>query len=110
MRFTAGQSYPIQGSVVVRHRGEHPEPHVEDAPGDLRPRRFGQRWATASTTTSSTGLSSIMWSAGYRRLTGEAPMMPKWAYGLWQCRERYKSSQEILDVLAGFRAAQHPSR
>jgi alpha-D-xyloside xylohydrolase len=40
---------------------------------------------------------------GYRRLTGEAPMMPKWAFGLWQCKERYRTSQEVLDVLKGFR-------
>jgi alpha-D-xyloside xylohydrolase len=32
--------------------------------------------------------------AGYRRVTGEAPMMPVWAYGFWQCRERYKTQQE----------------
>ena len=41
--------------------------------------------------------------AGYRQLTGDAPMMPRWAYGLWQCRERYKTAQEITNVLAGFR-------
>jgi len=41
--------------------------------------------------------------AGYRRLTGEAPMMPQWAYGLWQCKERYKTAQEVLDVLKGYR-------
>lgn len=41
--------------------------------------------------------------AGYRRLTGEAPMMPRWAYGLWQCKERYKTAQEVLDVLKGYR-------
>jgi len=23
---------------------------------------------------------------GYRRITGKAPLMPKWAMGLWQCR------------------------
>jgi alpha-D-xyloside xylohydrolase len=41
--------------------------------------------------------------AGYRRLTGEAPMMPRWAYGLWQCKERYKTAEEVLDVLKGYR-------
>ena len=41
--------------------------------------------------------------AGYRRLTGTAPMMPKWAYGFWQCRERYRTAQEVLDVLKGYR-------
>jgi alpha-D-xyloside xylohydrolase len=42
--------------------------------------------------------------AGYRRVSGEAPMMPRWAFGLWQSRERYKTSQEVLDVLEGFRS------
>jgi alpha-D-xyloside xylohydrolase len=46
--------------------------------------------------------------AGYRALTGEAPMMPRWAYGFWQCRERYRSAQESLDVLAGYRSRQAP--
>jgi len=30
-------------------------------------------------------------------------MMPLWAYGYWQCRERYKTAQEITDVLKGYR-------
>jgi alpha-D-xyloside xylohydrolase len=46
--------------------------------------------------------------AGYRRVTGEAPMMPRWAYGFWQCRERYKTAQESLDVLAGYRSRKAP--
>lgn len=42
--------------------------------------------------------------AGYRRMTGEAPMMPRWAFGFWQSRERYQSAQEVLDTLDGFRS------
>ena len=42
--------------------------------------------------------------AGYRQLTGEAALMPRWAFGLWQCRQRYKTQQESLDVLEGFRS------
>ena len=42
--------------------------------------------------------------AGYRRVTGQAPMMPLWAYGLWQCRQRYETQQQSLDVLDGFRS------
>jgi alpha-D-xyloside xylohydrolase len=41
--------------------------------------------------------------AGYRQLTGEAPMMPRWAFGLWQCRERYRTQKESIEVLDGFR-------
>jgi len=42
--------------------------------------------------------------AGYRQLTGQASMMPEWAFGFWQCRQRYKTQQESLDVLAGYRS------
>jgi alpha-D-xyloside xylohydrolase len=41
--------------------------------------------------------------AGYRELTGRAPMMPRWAYGMWQCRERYESADQMLGVLAELR-------
>lgn len=37
--------------------------------------------------------------AGVRRLTGEAPMYPLWTLGFWQSRERYKSPDELCDVL-----------
>jgi alpha-D-xyloside xylohydrolase len=41
--------------------------------------------------------------AGYRRVTGAAPMLPRWALGLWQSRQRYETSQQSLDVVDGFR-------
>jgi alpha-D-xyloside xylohydrolase len=44
----------------------------------------------------------------YRRVTDEAPLFPKWAYGYWQCRERYHSQQEILDIAAEFRKRKIP--
>lgn len=46
--------------------------------------------------------------SGYRTLTGKAVMLPKWAYGFWQSRERYKSSQEILDNLKEYRDRKIP--
>ena len=44
----------------------------------------------------------------YRQMTGEAPLFPKWAYGYLQCRERYHSQQEILDIAADFRKKKIP--
>ncbi|SDS18342.1 TIM-barrel domain-containing protein [Opitutus sp. GAS368] len=41
--------------------------------------------------------------SGYRRLTGTAPMMPVWSFGLWQSRQRYETAQQSLDVVTGFR-------
>ena len=46
--------------------------------------------------------------SGYRKLTGKAPIMPKWAMGYWQSRERYKTSTEMLDALSGFRERNIP--
>ncbi|WP_296952930.1 TIM-barrel domain-containing protein [uncultured Massilia sp.] len=40
---------------------------------------------------------------GYRLLTGQAPMMPKWAYGFWQSRQRYETQQQLLDTVAEYR-------
>ncbi len=41
--------------------------------------------------------------SGYRTLTGKAQVMPKWALGFWQSRERYTSSEQIETVLKHFR-------
>ncbi len=40
---------------------------------------------------------------GYRSLTGKAPIMPEWAYGFWQSRERYRTQEEIVATLGEFR-------
>ena len=41
--------------------------------------------------------------AGYHHLTGKAPMMPKWAYGFWQSRQRYETQEQLLGVLREYR-------
>jgi len=41
--------------------------------------------------------------AGIRELTGRAPMLPVWAFGYWQCKERYKSRSEIVGVVRRYR-------
>ncbi len=46
--------------------------------------------------------------AQYREFTGAAPLLPRWAYGFWQCRERYGSQQQILDTAAEFRKRKIP--
>lgn len=40
---------------------------------------------------------------GYRTLTGKAPIVPKWAMGFWQSRERYRSQQQITEVVTEYR-------
>ena len=46
--------------------------------------------------------------AGYRLLTGKATMLPNWAFGLWQSRQRYETSQQSLDVVKEFRQRRIP--
>lgn len=45
---------------------------------------------------------------GYRTATGRAPLMPKWALGFWQCRERYQSQNQLLSVVREFRERRIP--
>ncbi|HVY74641.1 MAG TPA: TIM-barrel domain-containing protein [Puia sp.] len=45
---------------------------------------------------------------GYRLLTGKAGIVPKWAMGLWQSRERYKSEEELLGAFSEFRKRKIP--
>lgn len=46
--------------------------------------------------------------AAYRKTTGTAAMWPRWAFGFWQCRERYSSQKQIVEVAQEFRKRQIP--
>ena len=46
--------------------------------------------------------------ATYRDLTGPAPLMPSWALGYIHCRERFHSSQEILETANRFKQEKLP--
>ena len=44
----------------------------------------------------------------YRELTGQAPLLGKWAYGFWQCKNRYASQDEIVGVVKKYREMKIP--
>ncbi len=46
--------------------------------------------------------------SGYRTLTGKASMLPSWAFGFWQSRERYKTQDEVLNTVSEFRRRKIP--
>jgi len=46
--------------------------------------------------------------SAYRDVTGHAPMLPLWAFGFWQCRERYTSQQELLENARAYRERKLP--
>ena len=41
--------------------------------------------------------------AQMRELTGQAPMFPLWTFGFWQSKERYKSQEEVVNVVKKYR-------
>jgi len=46
--------------------------------------------------------------AGYREITGAATILPKWALGYWQSRERYKTQREVISTVQEFRKKNIP--
>ena len=40
---------------------------------------------------------------GIRQLTGKAPMLPRWAFGYIQSKERYVSQTELIDIVKEYR-------
>lgn len=44
----------------------------------------------------------------YRELTGQAPLYGRWAYGFWQCKNKYTSQQQIESVAQKYRALHIP--
>jgi alpha-D-xyloside xylohydrolase len=40
---------------------------------------------------------------GIRQLTGRAPLLPKWAYGYWQSKERYRTQDELIAIVDEYR-------
>jgi alpha-D-xyloside xylohydrolase len=46
--------------------------------------------------------------ATYRNLSGHVPMLPRWAYGFWQCRERYTSGKNLVETVEEFRKKNIP--
>ena len=46
--------------------------------------------------------------AGYRKLTGDAPLYGKWAYGYWQSKEHYATRDELLGIASEYRKRKIP--
>lgn len=46
--------------------------------------------------------------SGLRTLTGRPPMLPRWAYGFIQSKERYETQAELIEVVRRYREAGVP--
>lgn len=45
---------------------------------------------------------------GLHFLSGRPTMLPKWAFGYWQSKERYSSQEELLDIAREYRRREIP--
>ena len=45
---------------------------------------------------------------GYRALTGQASLLPKWAYGYWQSKESYARQADLIAVVDEYRRRRLP--
>jgi len=46
--------------------------------------------------------------AAMRKLTGDSPMFPRWVFGFFQSRERYRSETEIVGIVKKYRELNVP--
>ncbi|MBP5419218.1 MAG: glycosyl hydrolase family 31, partial [Bacteroidales bacterium] len=101
---------PTASTIVHLKKGKHTL--TAELTKDDKPTVF-YRYVTASTTFSSPVAQMVDYTvfvgspdeiiATYRNLTGNAPQMPRWALGYIHCRERFHSSDEILQTANRFR-------
>jgi len=88
---------PNDGYIALLHNDPHP-----------RQLRFTSETGNAIDYYVVAGDSQDDVIAGYRRLTGKAVLLPKWAYGFWQSRQRYTTQDELLGVVAEYRKRKIP--
>ena len=87
---------PDSGYIALLHNDPRPEP-------DRHSLTLSSDFARAVDYYFVPGSSMDDVIAGYRELTGKAPILPKWAYGFWQSRQRYETQDQLLGVLHEYR-------
>lgn len=92
---------PSGGLISLHH--SNPEPAA-----DTHSLRFTSEAGTGLTYyfISADSLEGVI--SGYHTVTGKPPMMPKWAYGFWQSRQRYETQDQLLGVLKTYRDNKWP--
>ncbi|WP_436924413.1 glycoside hydrolase family 31 protein [Halosimplex amylolyticum] len=117
---------------VANYRGEEQTLYQGNTkvamPAFLSTRGYGMLWNTGSLTSFHDDQhGSFVWTecddaldvffvagepdaviSGFRQLTGESTMLPKWSYGYVQSKERYKTAEELVEVVDEYRERDIP--
>merc|ERR1719265_2113542 len=56
-------------------------------------------WVTTTSASNSGASWPTQIMAKYADATGHSPVLPEWATGLWQSKNRYQTQEELLDVV-----------
>lgn len=106
-RFFIGEAEPCDGNERVVKPAA---PWGVHEPGPERdPRRFAIRTEGGEMDLFIiAGAGPEDWIRGYYDLTGYPPMLPKWAFGLMQCKNRYKNQKQLLEVAREYRRRDLP--
>ena len=103
VRMTAGKPVDIRvqwkpdgGYIALEHAQPRPEP-------DRHAITFSSEAAHAIDYYYIGGDTLDQVIGGYRKLTGKAVILPQWAYGFWQSRQRYESENQLLEVVREYR-------
>jgi len=106
---------PTAGALVHLKAGEHNVQLICKSDNQPTLSWKGKDHTTTFRTPVSKQLDYVVFSgsadeviASYRNLSGNAPMFPKWAYGFWQCRERYTSGIHLVETVKEFRKRNLP--
>ena len=108
---------PVVGFKVELTRGKHTVT-VQNEANDRTTLKIRPSWDPSSTTFRSDDAKELDYVVitgdaakimkTYRELCGKTPMLPKYAFGYWHCRERFTSQNDLLANLREFRARKIP--
>jgi alpha-D-xyloside xylohydrolase len=92
--------------IALLHRDPLPDEEAKDLSLWSEAGQMVDYYFVAGGTTDQGGIDQAI--AGYRELTGKSVLLPKWAYGFWQSRERYKTQAELTGALDEYRKRKLP--
>lgn len=99
---------PAKTTVKVTVRGGGPAPVLTARARETGRTVFRSAAGDAVRYTFLQGASFDALIASVRDVTGTVPMLPRWAFGFWQCRERYDTQEQLLAAARKYRELRIP--
>ena len=105
---TGTATLPARTTVEVTLRGGGKAPEVGARPRETGQTVFRSMVGDGVNYTFFYGPAMDQVIDDFRTATGTVPMLPRWAFGFWQCEERYSTQQEVLEAARKYRELKIP--